>query len=114
MSSLMDKLQKELEQLGKNAQEALEEGKTRVRVLRLERQRDNAARDLGLLTWRKERGGDVDPRRLESLLYRLDDLDAEIIRAKDEIAGEDREAAAAAASPPVEPMNEAPPPPPAD
>ncbi len=87
MSSLMDRLQKELEQLGKNAQEALEEGKTRVRVLRLERQRDNAARDLGMLTWRKERGGEVDARRIESLLFRLDDLDAEIARAKAEGSG---------------------------
>lgn len=84
MSSLMDRLQRELEQLGKNAQEALEEGKVRVRVLRLERQRDNAARDLGMLTWRKERGGDVDARRIESLLFRLDDLEAEIARAKTE------------------------------
>ena len=87
MSSLMDRLQKELEQLGKNAQEALEEGKVRVRVLRLERQRDNAARDLGMLTWRKERGGEVDARRIESLLFRLDDLDAEITRAKAEASG---------------------------
>ncbi len=87
MSSLMDRLQRELEQLGRNAQEALEEGKTRVRVLRLERQRDNAARDLGILTWRKERGGDVDARRIESLLFRLDDLDAEIARAKAEAGG---------------------------
>ena len=86
MSSLMDRLQRELEQLGKNAQEALEEGKTRVRVLRLERQRDNAARDLGMLAWRKERGGEVDARRIESLLFRLDDLDAEIARARDEMA----------------------------
>ncbi|HSE28226.1 MAG TPA: hypothetical protein VLA95_08345 [Gemmatimonadales bacterium] len=84
MSSLMDRLQRELEQLGKNAQEALEEGKVRVRVLRLERQRDNAARDLGMLTWRKERGGDVDARRIESLLFRLDDLEAEIARARTE------------------------------
>jgi len=87
VSSLMDRLQRELEQLGKNAQEALEEGKTRVRVLRLERQRDNAARDLGMLTWRKERGGEVDARRIESLLFRLDDLDAEIARAKAEASG---------------------------
>jgi hypothetical protein len=99
MSSLMDRLQKELEQLGKNAQEALEEGKTRVRVLRLERQRDNAARDLGMLTWRKERGGEVDARRIESLLFRLDDLDAEIARAKAE-AGSTAEPTADVTPPP--------------
>ncbi len=99
MSSLMDRLQKELEQLGKNAQEALEEGKTRVRVLRLERQRDNAARDLGMLAWRKERGGEVDARRIESLLFRLDDLDAEIARAKAEASGT-AEAAAEVTPPP--------------
>jgi hypothetical protein len=100
----MDRLQRELEQLGKNAQEALEEGKTRVRVLRLERQRDNAARDLGMLTWRKERGGEVDARRIESLLFRLDDLDAEIARARDEMAG-----ASEAEATPTEPPPPAPP-----
>jgi hypothetical protein len=100
----MDRLQKELEQLGKNAQEALEEGKTRVRVLRLERQRDNAARDLGVLTWRKERGGEVDARRLESLLFRLDDLDAEIARAKAE-AGSTAEPAAEVPTPPAPPAS---------
>ena len=99
MSSLMDRLQRELEQLGKNAQDALEEGKTRVRVLRLERQRDNTARDLGILTWRKERGGEVDARRIESLLFRLDDLDAEIARAKDEMAGTTPEPAPPEATP---------------
>ncbi len=104
MSSLMDRLQRELEQLGKNAQEALEEGKTRVRVLRLERQRDNAARDLGMLTWRKERGGEVDARRIESLLFRLDDLDAEIARARDEMAG-----ASEAEATPTQPPPPAPP-----
>ena len=106
MSSLMDRLQKELEQLGKNAQVALVEGKTRVRVLRLERQRDNAARDLGLLTWRKERGGEVDARRIESLLFRLDDLDVEITRARTEMAGSPEPAE------PAEPAADAPPPPP--
>ena len=106
MSSLIDRLQRELEQLGKNAQDAIEEGKTRVRVLRLERQRDSAARDLGVLVHRRERGGDVDPRRFESLLFRLDDLESEIAKAKAEM---DEATGASEAGSPTPPP--APPPP---
>ena len=108
MSSLIDRLQRELEQLGRNAQDAIEEGKTRVRVLRLERQRDSAARDLGVLVHRRERGGEVDPRRFDSLLLRLDDLEAEIAKARAEMdaahpAGEASEPAPPPAPPPPPP-----------
>ena len=106
MNNLMEKLQRELEELGRNAQDAIEEGKTRVRVLRLERQRDNAARDLGLLVHRRERGGEVDPRRVESLLLRIDDLEAEIVR----VRADEPEGPAADAAP--EPPPPPPPPPP--
>ncbi|MGH7585800.1 MAG: hypothetical protein ACREMH_06100 [Gemmatimonadales bacterium] len=109
MSSLIDRLQRELEQLGRNAQDALEEGKTRVRVLRLEHQRDNAARDLGVLVHRRERGGEVDPRRFDSLLLRLDDLEVEIARAKAEMDEAHATDEAREPSPPPAP----PPPPPA-
>ena len=38
------------------------------------------ARDLGLLIHRRERGGEVEPRRVDALLLRLDDLETEIGR----------------------------------
>lgn len=92
MASLFDRLGKELETLGKRAQVALDEGKLQLELLRLRRQQDNAARDLGLLYYGRERGRDTDPRRIDALIVRLDDLEQAIRRQEAAIAavkGED-------------------------
>lgn len=80
MAQLFDRLNQELETFGKRAQAALDEGKLQIELLRHRRQQDRAARELGLLIHRRERGGDVDPRRIDAALLRLDDLAAEIAR----------------------------------
>ncbi|HEY0351739.1 MAG TPA: hypothetical protein VGC48_06425 [Gemmatimonadales bacterium] len=85
-STLFDRLNQELEAFGKKAQAALDEGKLQIELLRLRRRRDNAARDLGLMVHRRERGKDTEPRRIEALLLRLDDLEAEIARLELQIA----------------------------
>jgi hypothetical protein len=77
-STLFDRLNHELEAFGRKAQAALDEGKLQIEVLRLKRQRDHAARDLGLLVYRRERGGEVEARRVDALMLRLDDLGPEI------------------------------------
>jgi hypothetical protein len=79
-STLFDRLNQELEAFGKKAQAALDEGKLQIELLRLRRRRDGAARDLGLLTYRRERGQETEPRRMEALMLRIDDLEAEITR----------------------------------
>jgi hypothetical protein len=79
-STLFDRLNQELEAFGKKAQKALDEGKLQIELLRARRRRDNAARDLGLLVHRRERGGEVEPRRVEALLLRVDDLEADLGR----------------------------------
>ena len=79
-STLFDRLNQELEAFGKKAQAALDEGKLQIELLRQRRKRDNAARDLGLLIYKRERGGEVEQRRVDALLVRLDDLEAEITR----------------------------------
>ena len=56
-STLFDRLNQELEAFGKKAQAALDEGKLQIELLRLARQRDNAARDLGLLVHRGSAAG---------------------------------------------------------
>ena len=73
-STLFDRLNHELEAFGKKAQAALEEGKLQIELLRLRRRLDAAARDLGLLVHRRERGGETEPRRFDALMLRLDDL----------------------------------------
>jgi 50S ribosomal subunit-associated GTPase HflX len=85
-STLFDRLNQELEAFGKKAQAALDEGKLQIELLRLRRRLDRAARDLGLLVHRRERGGETEARRFDALLLRLDDLQADITRLEKQIA----------------------------
>ena len=105
MPTLFDKLNQELETFGRRAQAAMDEGKLQIELMRVRRQRDNAARDLGLLTYRRERGTDVEDRRVEALMLKLDDLEEEITRLKRQLA--------AARGETVSVSDEPPPPPPA-
>src|SRR5262249_35357470 len=79
-STLFDRLGQELEVFGKKAQAALDEGKLQIEQMRVRRRRDNAARDLGLLVHRRERGTEVEPRPVEALLVRLAEREAELGR----------------------------------
>ncbi len=90
MTQIMDRLNRELESFGRRAQAALDEGKLQIELLRLRRQQDTTARDLGLLVHRRERGAEVEQRRADALLLRLDDLEADIGRLQDEIAARRR------------------------
>jgi 50S ribosomal subunit-associated GTPase HflX len=86
-STLFDRLNQELESFGKKAHAARDEGKLQIELLRLRRRLDRTARDLGLLVHRRERGGEPEARRFDSLLSRLDDLNAEVSRLEKQIAG---------------------------
>ncbi len=85
-STLFDRLNQELEAFGKKAQAALDEGKLQIELLRLRRRQDNTARDLGFLVYRRERGEEAEPRRVEALMLRLDDLKQELARLEHQIA----------------------------
>jgi hypothetical protein len=91
-STLFDRLNQELEAFGKKAQAALDEGKIQIELLRLRRKQDHAARDLGMLIHRRERGEAVEPRRVDALLLRMDELKAEIGRLDAQLAGSRRPA----------------------
>jgi predicted nucleic acid-binding Zn-ribbon protein len=105
-STLFDRLNQELSEFGKKAQAALDEGKLQIELLRYRRKQDNAARDLGLIIHRRERGGDAEPRRVDALLLRLDDLEKEISRLEGQIAEARRQRATAQADaqPPEQPV----------
>jgi hypothetical protein len=79
-STIFDRLNQELEAFGKRAQTALDEGRLQIELLRVKRQRDHAARDLGLMVYAKERTGEMETRRFDALMLRLDDLGEEINR----------------------------------
>ena len=80
MAQLLDRLNRELEVFGRRAQAALDEGRLQMELLRYRRQQDNAARELGLLIHRRERGKEADPRRIDAALFRLDDVAVQIAR----------------------------------
>jgi hypothetical protein len=86
MAELLDRLNRELGTIGRRAQAAIGDGKLQLELLRLRRMQDNVARDLGLLIHRRERGRDVDLRRIDGLLFRLDDLETQIGRIEAELA----------------------------
>lgn len=86
MAQLFDRLNHELEVFGKRAQAALGDGRLHMELLRHRHQQDTAARDLGLLIHRRERGGEVDPRRIDAALLRLDDLGAQIAELEQRVA----------------------------
>ena len=98
-ATLFDRLNHELEAFGKKAQAALDEGKLQIELLRARRKRDNSARDLGMLTYRRERGGDVEAGRVDALLIRLDELEGEITRLDRQATEAKNEQAAPAAKP---------------
>jgi hypothetical protein len=100
-STLFDRLNQELEAFGRKAQSALDEGKLQIELLRLRRKQDQAARDLGLLVHRRERGGEADPRRVDALLLRLDELAAEITRLEAQIQEAKRQRTEGPASAPA-------------
>jgi hypothetical protein len=84
-STLFDRLNQELEAFGKKAQAALDEGKLQIELLRIKRKKDAAARDLGLLVHRRERGGEVETTRVDALLLRIDDLQLDVARLERQI-----------------------------
>ena len=102
-STLFDRLNHELEAFGKKAQAALDEGKLQIELLRIRRRLDRAARDLGLLVHRRERGGETETRRFDALLLRLDDLQAEVAKLENQI-GESRRGQKASQPQPVVPV----------
>ena len=98
-STLFDRLNQELEAFGKKAQAALDEGKLQIELLRVRRRLDRAARDLGLLVHRRERGGETESRRFDALMLRLDDLQAEITRLERQVSQSHRSGTSAGTSP---------------
>ncbi|MFL5517175.1 MAG: hypothetical protein ACJ8DJ_13510 [Gemmatimonadales bacterium] len=100
-STLFDRLNQELEAFGRKAQWAIDDGKLQIELLRVRRKQDQVARDLGLLVHRRERGGDADPRRIEALLLRLDDLAGEITRLEGQVQEAKRQRAEGTAAGPA-------------
>ena len=84
--AIWDKLRTELDRAGKAAQDALDEGKTRLEVFRARQLADKAAQALGYAVFRaKQAGTEVDWTTLERLVNALAERDAEVQRLEKEL-----------------------------
>ena len=78
MSTILNRLNHELESFGRKAQAAIDEGRLQIEFIILPRQRDGVASDLGRLIYKRERKQDVEQIRIDALMLRMDDLEAAI------------------------------------
>ena len=99
MTTIFERLNHELETFGKRAQAAIDEGRFHIELIRLRRQRDEAACNLGRLVYKRERGGEVEPVRIDSLMLRLDDIEAAIDKVEKQMGSIRAEAAEENAAP---------------
>ena len=86
MSSIFSRLNSELENFGRRASAAIDEGRLQIELLRVKRRRDNAARDLGMIAFHREKGVEPDQRRVDALVLKLSDLETEIASLEAQIA----------------------------
>jgi hypothetical protein len=100
MARIIDRLNQELESFGKKAQQALDEGKLQLERFRALRERDEAARRLGYLLHRRERGRTVDQLEVEAWMQRIDGHDADIARIERELSAKKGEVVVVSDSPP--------------
>lgn len=100
MTTIFDRLNHELESIGRRAQSALDEGKLQIELMRVRRQRETAARELGFLVHRKERQGEVEEARIEAQLLKMDDLDKEIASLERQLAAARAECTSVSDTPP--------------
>ena len=103
MAGIFDRLNQELESFGKKAQQALDGGKLQLERFRLLRERDEAARRLGYLIHRRERGMSVDQLELDAWLQRIDGHDVAIARVEREMAATRGESVSVSETPPPSP-----------
>ncbi|HEV8149438.1 MAG TPA: hypothetical protein VGP61_04570 [Gemmatimonadales bacterium] len=80
MSSILDRLNAEIDQLGDRVRTAFESSKLHLERSRLIGVRSKAAYQLGMLTYKKARGGEVNQAELDALFTKLDDISAQIAK----------------------------------
>ncbi|MDP3773310.1 MAG: hypothetical protein Q8Q85_03500 [Gemmatimonadales bacterium] len=100
--SIFDRLTSGLDTLGRKANQALDEGKVRVDLVRIRRRKDNAARDLGYLVYRQTKGATPAEGEVEGLTRRIAEAEAEIERLEARVRGVRTDPKLAAETPPAE------------
>ncbi|HKR09848.1 MAG TPA: hypothetical protein VJS39_11700 [Gemmatimonadaceae bacterium] len=84
--ALLDRLKQELDRAGRVAQEAFDDGKTRLEAFRTRQLADKAAQALGYAVYRSRKsGGDIDAATYDRLRSTLETHDTEAARLEAEI-----------------------------
>jgi hypothetical protein len=84
--ALLDRLKQELDRAGKVAQDAFDDGKTRLEAFRTRQLADKAAQALGYAVYRsKKSGGDLDAATYDRLRATLETHDTDAARLEAEI-----------------------------
>ncbi len=84
--ALLDRLKQELDRAGKVAQDAFDDGKTRLEAFRTRQLADKAAQALGYAVFRsKQGGGDLDAATYDRLKATLETHDSEAAKLEAEI-----------------------------
>ena len=97
--ALLDRLKQELDRAGKVAQDAFDDGKTRLEAFRTRQLADKAAQSLGYAVYRAKKGGrDLDAATFDRLSATLETHDTEAARLEAEIELRRQQAAASRAS----------------
>jgi hypothetical protein len=97
--ALIDRLKQELDRAGKAAQDAFDDGKTRLEAFRTRQLADKAAQALGYAAYRaKKSGRDLDAATYDRLAATLETHDSEAARLEAEIELRRQQATASRAS----------------
>ncbi len=102
---ILDRLSEGAEKVAKQAEKALEQGKTKVEELQLERQMDGVAKKLGFLEFDAFRGREVDAAVRQSYLAELAGLEEQLAQTTEAASAPSEGDGPAAAPAPTAPMD---------
>lgn len=91
MSTVFDRLNAELEEMGKRLRSVFEESKLKAERAGLVAKKGKAAYKLGLLAYAREKGTEPEAGKWEELIARMDELTAKISELDRKIAEEEGE-----------------------
>jgi len=90
-SSLFERFKTELDQLGDRVKDAVESSRLHVERSSHVAVRSKIAYKLGMMIYRKERGGEINQAEIDALFAQMDDVTAKIAKVDRELDGLDGE-----------------------
>jgi hypothetical protein len=82
---LIERISTGINRLADRTNQALDEGRMRLDLMRARRRRDHLARDLGFVTFRQVKGAPPADGEVDGLVRRMDDCDADIAKLEQQL-----------------------------